>query len=137
MALAVHQLLYPVSVANPTLEVVEYTEALVDVAQVEQPIGLVPEGVANLTVVDADDRRHGGENQRFRIVMLHVQVGHIVDLVPLQNLGDGISVQPFKVCVVQIDARSGVGRAEVDGQGHPALQQGPHLKVEDRDRVEA
>lgn len=136
VALAVHQLLHPVGVANPAFEVVEDAEALVDVAQMEQPVGLMAEGVADLAVVDADDRRHGGKDQRFRVVMLHIQVGHIVDLVPLQNLGDGVALQPFKVGVVQIDARGGVGGAEVDGQGHPALQQGPHLEVQDGDRVE-
>ena len=70
-------------------------------------------------------RRDGRENQGLRVAVLHVPIGHIVDLVPFQNLGDGVAVQLLKVGVVQIDARGGVGGAKVNGQGHPALQKGP------------
>ena len=69
--------------------------------------------------------------------MLHVQIWYIVDLIPLQDLGNGVAVQPLKIGVIQIDARCGVGGAEVNGQWHPALQQGPHFKIEDGNRMEA
>ena len=136
VSLAVHQFFHPVRVSNPAFEIVEHAEALVDVAQVEQPVGLVAEGVTNLAPVNADDSRHSGKDQGLSVVVLHVQVGHIIDLVPLQNLGDRVTIQALKVGVIQIDACGGVGGAEINGQGHPALQQGPHLKVEDGNRVE-
>ncbi len=83
VSLAVHQFLNPVRVSHPALEVIEYAEALVNVAQVEQPVGLMAERIADLPTVNADDRRHRGEDQRLGIVMLHIQIRHIVDLVPL------------------------------------------------------
>ena len=72
MPLAVYQLLHSIRVAYPAFQVIEHTEAFINVAQVEQPVSLMAEGVADFTAVNADNRCHGGKDQGFGIVVLYI-----------------------------------------------------------------
>ena len=117
----VHHFLQPVRIAHPPLQVVEHAKTFVDVAQMEQPPGLIAEPILDLLALDSYHRHGAGQDQGFCVLVLNIQIGHIVDLIPLEHLGNGVTGQLLKVCVVQIDACGGVRGAKVNSQRHPAL----------------
>ena len=137
MSLAVHHLLRPVRVPHPALQVIKDAKALVDIAQMEQAVGLIAEFILHILPVHPHHGHGAGQDQGGLVLVLYIQVGHIVDLVPLEELRDRVAGELFKIGAVQIDTRRGIRGAEVDGKRHPALQQRPHLKIQDRDRAEA